>query len=270
MPLPLEDSFSDIVGKAQRGLSIADSELASRVGVDPAQLRAIHDGDFDEKVARAVAPILGLNAEALVASGKKSWQPVPAEKMEGFADFTTPFDDMLVNAYVAWDPRSREAVAFDTGSDCAGMLDLFRSERLALKLILLTHTHGDHIYDLDRLKSKTAAPVFVSAREPFDGARTFEPGKIFDVGDLRIEARLTWGHSAGGMTYFVTGLAKPLAIVGDAIFAGSMGGGMVSYEAALKTNREGILTLPNETIICPGHGPMTTVAEEKRHNPFFA
>ena len=72
------------------------------------------------------------------------------------------------------------------------------------------------------------------------------------------------------MTFFVTGLARPVAIVGDSIFAGSMGGGNVSYEDALRNNSEKILTLPDETIICPGHGPMTTVGEEKQHNPFFA
>jgi glyoxylase-like metal-dependent hydrolase (beta-lactamase superfamily II) len=57
--------------------------------------------------------------------------------------------------------------------------------------------------------------------------------------------------------------------VGDALFAGSMGGGMVSYEEALRTNRAGIFTLGDETIVCPGHGPLTTVGEEKLHNPFF-
>ena len=72
------------------------------------------------------------------------------------------------------------------------------------------------------------------------------------------------------MTYVVTGLARPIAIVGDSLFAGSMGGGNVSYQDALRTNLEKILTLPNETIICPGHGPMTTVGEEKQNNPFFA
>ena len=72
------------------------------------------------------------------------------------------------------------------------------------------------------------------------------------------------------MTYFVTGLAHPLAVVGDSIFAGSMGGGNVSYKDAVSNNLNKILTLPDETIICPGHGPLTTVAEEKEHNPFFA
>src|SRR5437867_1453712 len=82
--------------------------------------------------------------------------------------------------------------------------------------------------------------------------------------------RRTWGHSPGGMTYVVTGLARLIAIVGDSLFAGSMGGGNVSYQDALRNNLEKILTLPDETIICPGHGPMTTVGEEKQHNPFFA
>jgi hydroxyacylglutathione hydrolase len=58
--------------------------------------------------------------------------------------------------------------------------------------------------------------------------------------------------------------------VGDSLFAGSMGGGNVSYGDALQNNLDKILTLRDETIICPGHGPMTTVGEEKRHNPFFA
>jgi len=71
------------------------------------------------------------------------------------------------------------------------------------------------------------------------------------------------------MTYVIEGLETPIAVVGDAMFAGSMGGGMVSYADALQTNRDKIMTLPDETILCPGHGPMTTVGEEKRHNPFF-
>ena len=60
------------------------------------------------------------------------------------------------------------------------------------------------------------------------------------------------------------------AVVGDSLFAGSMGGGNVSYEDALRNNREKILTLPDETIVCPGHGPLTTVGKEKRENAFFA
>jgi glyoxylase-like metal-dependent hydrolase (beta-lactamase superfamily II) len=106
--------------------------------------------------------------------------------------------------------------------------------------------------------------------EPFPGAEPFDEGTSFTVGGLTIGTRLTSGHSRGGTTFVVDGLAEPVAVVGDAIFAGSMGGGMVSFGEALRNNREKILTLPDDTILCPGHGPLTTVGEEKLHNPFFA
>jgi hydroxyacylglutathione hydrolase len=150
------------------------------------------------------------------------------------------------------------------------MLRRATKENLQVKLILLTHAHPDHVADLPRLREKTGAHVFAPARETVPGAEPIEEGRRFRLGGLDIEARLTWGHSPGGLTYVVTGLARPVAVVGDSLFAGSMGGGNVSYEQAVRNNVEKILTLPPETIICPGHGPMTTVGEEKEHNPFFA
>ena len=113
-------------------------------------------------------------------------------------------------------------------------------------------------------------PVYISELEAQTGVESIPEGKRFRVASLEIEARLTSGHSPGGMTYVVTGLSRPVAIVGDSLFAGSMGGGNISYEDALRNNREKILTLPDETIVCPGHGPLTSVGKENRENPFFA
>jgi glyoxylase-like metal-dependent hydrolase (beta-lactamase superfamily II) len=192
------------------------------------------------------------------------------EEIEGLAQFATRYYDTAVNSYLVWDPSSREAAAVDTGADCAGMLKLATKENLSINLILLTHAHSDHLADLPRLREETGAEVFAPEREPVPGAEKIGEGKRFRVGKIDIEARLTWGHSPGGMTFVATGLARPVAIVGDSLFAGSMGGGTVSYKDALRNNLEKILTLPDETIICPGHGPMTSVGEEKKHNPFFA
>ncbi len=169
-----------------------------------------------------------------------------------------------------WDPASRAAAAFDTGADCSEMVRSANRQKLTVKLILLTHAHADHVADLPRLREETGGQVFAPVRESVPGAGAIEEGKRFRLGKVEIDTRLTWGHSRGGMTYVVTGLACPIAIVGDSLFAGSMGGGNVSYDDALQNNIEKILTLPDETIICPGHGPMTTVGEEKVHNPFFA
>ena len=267
--IPLEDTAADIVGKAMRGLKLTDADVAAKAGLDARAVQSLREGTFDEAAARAVAPVLHVGADALVAMGKKAWRPQPVE-VAGLAAFNTPFEDMTVNSYLAFDPASREAVAFDTGADCTAMLELLAREKLTLKLILLTHTHGDHILELDRLKEKTGAPAFVGNREPIDGAETFAEGREFQCGALHIGTRLTWGHSPGGITYIIRGLEKPVAIVGDAVFASSMGGGGISYPDALRTNREQILTLPDATVLCPGHGPLTTVGEEKMHNPFFA
>ena len=268
MPIPLEDHFSDIVGKAMRGLQITDTQLAATAGVTPEAVNQLRDGAWDETTARAVAPVLGLKADALCALGHRAYAPAPIA-LDGLAQFNTPLEDMTVNSYLVWDAASGNAIAFDTGADCSEMLAFLTEKKLRLALLLLTHTHGDHIFDLDRLKAKTGAPAFVGDREPLDGAEPFAPGRSWTVGALKIETRLTWGHSKGGITYVVSGLARPVAIVGDAIFAGSMGGGGVSYSDALRTNREEILTLAPDTVVCPGHGPMTSVAEEREHNPFF-
>jgi hydroxyacylglutathione hydrolase len=270
--IPLEDNFGDIVGKAQRGLRLGVTELARRTGV-PAErldgLRSDSPAALDESIIRKLAAALDLGAGALVASARASWHPRDQDPLDGFAAFTTPFNHMTVNAYVVFDPKTRQAAAFDTGADADPMLEFIREKQLTLALILLTHTHTDHVFDLDRLKDATGAKAYVSDREPLPGAESFAEDKEFALGGFSIEARRTSGHARGGTTFVVTGLKKRLAVVGDALFAGSMGGGMVSYDEALRTNRTGIFTLPDDTVICPGHGPLTTVGEEKQHNPFF-
>ncbi len=270
MVIPLEDNASDIIGKAQRGLQISDSQLAEKSGMTTEQIRAVGNGRFDRETITRIAPVLQLNAHALVDLATGGWKPGEIGAMDGVALFNTTYHDMTVNAYLVWDPESKETAVVDTGADCSDMLKRIETDGLKVKLILLTHAHPDHIADLDRLAKKTGAPIFISERESANRAEPFAEGKQFRLGKLKIETRSTWGHSPGGTTFVVTGLARPIAIVGDSIFAGSMGGGNVSYNDAVKNNLEKILTLPNDTIICPGHGPMTTVGEEKRHNPFFA
>lgn len=269
MTITLEDNFSDVISKAQRGLELSDSELAEKSGASVEAIRQLREGNFDRATSDQIAPVLQLDAEALAEFAKDKWQPNESS-VDGLAQFNTPYDDMRVNAYLVWDPASKEAVAFDSGADCSTMLEKSKSAGLTIKLILLTHAHPDHVADLARLAAATGAPVHLSEREQAPDALPIKKGKNFCVGGLTIESLLTSGHSPGGTTFFVRGLDQPVAIVGDSLFAGSMGGGNVSYDDAVRNNLEKILTLPNDTILCPGHGPLTTVAEEKTHNPFFA
>ena len=268
MPIPLEDNFNDVLAKVLRGRRIARPELAERAGLDVPAVQRLLDGELDEAHARAVAPHLGLGADALVALAKGAYRPDVAPP-DGLLGFNTPYRDFFVNAYLAWDPASRRAVAFDTGSDISGMLAAAQARGLTIELVLITHTHLDHVLQLDALRDATGAPAYVSGAERLESAEPLAPGRTFELGALRIEARKTAGHSLGGTSYVVSGLQVPVVVVGDALFAGSMGGGLVSFEDALANNRREIFTLPDETVICPGHGPLTTVGLEKRHNPFY-
>lgn len=269
MKLPLEDNFADILSKARRGLGLEVEDAAAEAGLSTMVANSVLGGNFDEPGARALASVFGLAPDRVVAVGKGEYVPEEISLLDGLSQFNTPFEDMTVNSYLVWDPATREAIAFDTGADCTGMLDAIKEHDLTLRLILLTHSHGDHILELDRLKEKTKVQAYIGEKEPIEGAESFAPGKSFSVGGLEIESRSTWGHSPGGITYVVRGLSRTVAIVGDAVFAGSMGGGNISYQDALETNRKNILSLPDETVICPGHGPLTTVGEQKKVNPFF-
>jgi glyoxylase-like metal-dependent hydrolase (beta-lactamase superfamily II) len=269
MSIPLEDFFSDVVTKAMRGLLQTDAMVAEAAGVSWEEVVALRTGEWDAESGRRVAKVLGLNPEALVALAEGRAVP-PELNVGGLESFSTAFEDMWVNSYLVWDATAREAVAFDTGSDAGPMLDFLKQRGLALRAVLLTHTHGDHVFELDRLCSKTGAPAFVNQLEPLAGAEPFEAGREWILGGLRVGSHLTCGHSRGGTTYVVHGLERPVAVVGDALFAGSMGGAKVSYADALRTNREVIFALPPETVLCPGHGPLTTVRWERQWNPFFA
>jgi hydroxyacylglutathione hydrolase len=270
--IPIEDNFTDVIAKAQRGLKISDAELAKRAEVTPADLAAVKSGEPIDAVIRRVARHLRLGPASLEELAHKRWYPEAPVFPHGFAVFNTMYEDMAVNSYLVWDARARTAAAFDTGAECGGMLDLIRTEKLSLRMIFLTHTHDDHVADLPRLARETGAEVWASEKEPADlpGAKVFKENAHFHLGEIAIKTLSTWGHSPGQTTFYVTGLSYPLAIVGDSLFAGSMGGSPTHFADQYRNDVEKILRLPRNTVLACGHGPLTTVAQEKRHNPFFA
>jgi glyoxylase-like metal-dependent hydrolase (beta-lactamase superfamily II) len=270
--IPLEDDFTDVLRKAQRGRKIADRELAAHAGVTPENLTAVFQGRPLDAVLRRIARHLHLSPDALEELAHKRWYPVQPDFPRGFLMFNTPYKEMSVNSYLVWDPRTRQAAAFDTGSDCSGMLTEIETAGLKLQHIFLTHTHRDHVADLDKLAAATGADVWASELEPCDraGAKTFKENAHFHVGSLAIKTLATTGHSPGQTTYYVTGLSWPLAIVGDSLFSCSMGSSPGGFLEQFENNRTKIFTLQKDTVLACGHGPLTTLAQEKRHNPFFA
>lgn len=268
--IPLEDCFEDVIGKACRGLGIDDGTLSFLTGVKEETIVALKEGEFNEEGARALCSTLGLDADCLVAMARGEWAPEPLE-LNGLRQFNSDYrGEMTVNAYLAWDAATGAAAIFDTGANADELLAAVEELGVEVKAIFLTHTHHDHIIELERVLAATGRPpVYVSEREPVPGADLIVPGKSFQIGGLAIKTRLTAGHSIGGISYVISGLARPVAVVGDALFSSSMGGGIISFPQALECNRKELFTLPDDCVVCPGHGPMTTIGEEKAHNPFY-
>ncbi len=272
--IPLEDNFEDVIGKTLRGSGLADGVLSFLTNVETSVIEKIKDGEFDEDAVHAIAPSLGLDADSLLELANKSWHPEPVA-IDGLFQSNTVFDPdpddmMTVNSYLIWDPQTKEAALFDTGANADEALAKVEELGLELKTLFITHTHIDHIIDREKvIAANPGIRVLVNAKEAVAGAERFAAGDTFSIGTLRVSTRLTWGHSPAGTTYVVNGLSRPVAVVGDALFAQSMGGGVISFRDALATNREQIFTLEDQTVVCPGHGPMTSVGEEKAHNPFF-
>jgi len=136
----------------------------------------------------------------------------------------------------------------------------------------VTHSHQDHIAALGDIRARFPTAHLHTGSKNAPPQHRNRANDFVHLGSLRITNRDTPGHAPDGVTYIVGNWpddAPHVAFVGDAIFAGSMGRGNQSWELARQKVREQILTLPAETLLCPGHGPLTTVAGEKANNPFF-
>src|SRR5262249_32325621 len=160
------DNAADIIGKAQRGLRISDTELAEKARVSSQKLRALREGEFDELGLFRIAGVLGLAMRPLCELARGEWHPQKIDELNGLAQFNTHYQDMAVNAYLVWDPSSCTAAVFDTGADSNEMVHFAEHHKLDVQLILLTHAHSDHVADLPRLREETSADVFTPAREP--------------------------------------------------------------------------------------------------------
>lgn len=201
----------------------------------------------------------------------------------------TPFEQ---NCTLLWCAETREAAVVDPGGDLDRIRAAVAAAGVTLKQILLTHAHIDHAGGVAELAAAEHLPIVgphpgdqfwidglgQQARhfgfrpsQPFTPDRWLDQGDHIQVGKLALEVRHCPGHTPGHVVFFVP--AEKLAIVGDVLFAGSIGrtdfpGG--NFETLVASIREQLFTLGDDVEFIPGHGPMSTIGEERRSNPFVA
>jgi glyoxylase-like metal-dependent hydrolase (beta-lactamase superfamily II) len=197
---------------------------------------------------------------------------------------------LQVNCYIIGDEETKEAVVIDPGGDEAEILEVLKYHKLNLKMIIDTHGHFDHVDANQPLKDATGAPIAIHALDAgmltqpsaeamfFTGNRLrlsqadvlLKEGDVISFGPYRLQVLHTPGHTPGHISLVMEG--HPYVYVGDLLFNGSIGrtdfpGG--DFNALINAVRTKIFPLGDNYIVYPGHGPVTTVGQEKKYNPFF-
>ena len=271
----LEDHVGDIIRKARAMSNVAAEAAAKAAGLTEAELATWEEtGKTTQKPnLAALAELVGLHPGKLEAIAN-GWLP-STKDLSAWRELrciTTTAGGMAVNCYLVWDEVSREAALFDTGWEAGPVVEFIAQEQLQLRHVFVTHAHEDHVAALGAIREKFPKVRLHSGSKIAPVDQRNRPNDFIHLGNLRITHRDTPGHAEDGTTYIIGNWpddAPHVAIVGDAIFAGSIGRGNQSWDLARQKLREQVFTLPPETLLCPGHGPLTTVAEEKAHNPFF-
>jgi len=199
------------------------------------------------------------------------------------------------NCVLLGDREQGQLAVIDPGAEGGRIAERVRASGLQAAMILHTHGHLDHAAgtaelarelggnlpiglhpdeaELYRNLPMQARMFGLEAEPPPEPDLWFEHGQKLTFGDLELEVRHTPGHSPGGVCFVVSRAPEPLAIVGDVLFAGSIGrtdlwGG--SFPVLERSIRTQLYTLPDETVVVCGHGPQTTIGRERRGNPFVA
>lgn len=266
--IKLEDEYTDIIKKAMIGTGISKKELCNLTNSNLDNVNQYLKGGNKDPVFKSFSELLNLNINALENHLKKKFIPPPIVA-NGLKQLNTKFklsesESMFVNHFLIND-LNNNAIIIDTGTDPDKTIKYIEDNQLSIKAIFVTHNHKDHILGLDKISKR------------FNSAHILTPPKVtyekeYKYGLLSIYPYLTDGHSDDGTSYLVKGLEHSIIFVGDALFAHSQGGIYSSkkYKHAIKNNISKIFSLNENTIIAPGHGPLSTIKHEKKFNPFYA
>jgi hydroxyacylglutathione hydrolase len=280
--MSLEDHYGDILQKARAGAGWDAADVARRTGVTIQRLHELERGapHPPAELVTQLAQLYRLEPERLLIIAEEQWTPRPvAVVTEGPGGIVRRVIGSLggyaVNSYLLCDPSTGEAAAIDTANAPEQVLAEAQAAGFRLTTILLTHAHPDHIGGLDRLQAASGARLVAHPLDQADVGSlwneerdlTVAESAALSVGRLTLHVRWVAGHTHSGACYVGDGMV----FVGDCLFAGSVGRARspASYRGLLGSIERKLFTLPDSTTIYPGHGPATTVGEERQHNPFF-
>ena len=201
-----------------------------------------------------------------------------------------PVGPLQCNCSILGDEQTHEAMIIDPGDQIDDILTILRENHLTLKQIVITHAHIDHVGGAMKLKAATGAPILMNQNDyallkmldmqaAWVGMRppgevqvdeAAAEGKILKIGQIAASVMHTPGHTEGSICLYFPEERKLIA--GDTLFAGSIGrtdlpGG--SFDKIIRSLHTRVLALPDDTVVIPGHGPQTSIGDERERNPFL-
>ena len=201
-----------------------------------------------------------------------------------------PVGPLQCNCSVIGDESTREGLVIDPGDNIEDVVSIVRKHNLQIKQIVITHAHIDHVGGAMQLRAATGAPILLNQNDyallkMLDAQAAWigvaPPGKVeidhsvaqadsIKTGSLSADVIHTPGHTEGSICLYFP--AEKKLIAGDTLFAGSIGrtdlpGG--SFEKIIRSLHDKVLELPDDTVVIPGHGPLTTIGRERESNPFL-
>ncbi len=276
----LEDELGDIIAKARAGLGLSVDELAAIAGV-PSNI--IQDAEkyrytLNSSQLVRIAEALNLDPIKLRNIAENNWAPEPVKLPDNAVSITlipTAHGQYQENCYIIADKKSKTAAVIDPGGNVNAIRNIIEKGSYNPGLVLITHYHSDHVgglVDLAKLYPNVKIVCNEMERElamrglKLEWVEASEEAEI-KLGNIRIRPILTPGHTEGSTCYAI----DYFCFTGDTLFAGSIGRPLNPgiYKKMLSSIEEKILALSNNTILLPGHGPPTTVWQEKEHNPFL-
>lgn len=278
LPMPsLEDELGDVLEKAARQAGLTYEQVAAAADVDVARIQDALDYRPDLTAAELsrLAQVLNLNEVGLSALAQNAY-PRPEIGGLPFCLFPLPmpFGVGVANAYIVSQGCDETGVLFDTGASGAELLRAWPARIRKLAAVFVTHYEAEHIGGLEEVMAKFGLNHFYgppTGRWP--RSLGLGEGQTVEVGGLGVTALLTPGHAVEHNCYLVSAANRPghreVLISGDLIFAGSLGGGYYCCQRQLKHARRVLERLPDDALIAPGHGPLSTAGNERRFNPFL-
>jgi hydroxyacylglutathione hydrolase len=273
--LPLEDTFGDVLRKAMRGAGIDTAQLASASGIRASAIaKWLNDeGGANDDEARALASVLHLDGAKLADTAAGRWRPPPIERPDVRRHSQDPHPS---NGYVFFLENGRRAALVDPAGIPQNLLRIVRDGDYHLQYILITHKHPDHCdATADVAKAFPNAQIVMHALDVHaigslaNGALLVGDGEALPFGEgSTIRMLHTPGHTDGSSCY----IFRDALFSGDTLFAASVGGAYgdaSTYGDILNSVRSKLFTLPDDTVVMPGHGPPSVIKLEKEHNPFF-